>query len=433
MKREFLNRYWVVIRCYDAALDPLKNQCLSIARSLEQDAKALDVKADLERELRYTDIVVVLCTSITDAVLKDCAITADTRRVMLLFCVGEPDDTSWERVRARVDRDVAGSTAHRLKHNRLSRFVALFQPLLTRAIRLLDTPQNDHLANPFLARFLRRLRRWRILESRLDYNSRYKLAIAEFFLDLYLKPLIQAGVSHLFFESGSSIAFLGERFLLRLDEQWVQLESDVLHIETNNILCFMEFIEARGVRLELFPDGPPETKYGATFGRIGSVTPEKGPLSHKALEVMSEIKDHLNLYKKDGLIFGATSGIDLDPASERPGPHTGSFHNMLLKRAILESEAPQVIFLDQDKLPYDFKPDRCFAVCDDDFTWAHVCEKLPIALACAFESEERGEEALSMLKAAGFTNVLRSRSNEDPWCMIAANAPFAERSWQPEK
>ncbi len=428
MRKEYLNKYWVLLHCYDDRLQSLSQLCQRVTLEEGQDTATISsilASEDIREKFLHADILVGLCTRINSAVSRECKQFAQAGKIVLLCFVGRPPAADWADLKMSIEHGVPGASAWSVPGTDGRNFLGSYLTRLNRAARLLDAGQVDQATNPFISRFVRRLSRWQILEGRLDQNTKLKRAAADFFLDLYLEPLVKAGIRRLFFESGSSIAFLGERFLARLNEESVQLRTLKLKIETNNILCFMEFIEAKSVELKLFPDGPPETKYGATFGSLGSVLPERGPLSSKARDALDEVKSNFARYKEDGIILGATSGIDLRPRRAHPGPHVGSFQNMLLKRAILESGAPAVLFLDEDKLPCEFIPGRCFSVCDKSFTWNNVCDSVPLALVCAFSNEEKGRRVLPALARLGFAKVLRSRANETPWCMIAMNGPFA--------
>ena len=82
----------------------------------------------------------------------------------------------------------------------------------------------------------------------------------------------------------------------------------------------------------------------------------------------STLRDHFaEQYTDIGILLGAASGIDLMRGSDRAGPHVGSYHNMLFKRALLESGAPLAVFGDEDKLPRPALSGQYFLVCDDRF------------------------------------------------------------------
>jgi hypothetical protein len=100
---------------------------------------------------------------------------------------------------------------------------------------------------------------------------------------------------------------------------------------------------------------------------------------------------------------------------------------MLFKRALLESDAPIVFFLDEDKFRRPFDPRSCFRVCDTDFRWDYACLNVPLALVCAFRSEEGAKQIIPKLEYYGLEHIECSSRNEAPWPIIASNNVFWQR------
>ena len=85
--------------------------------------------------------------------------------------------------------------------------------------------------NRFFERFVDRLNKFDILSSRCSLEEPLKMAIANVFLDQYLARMIENGVRHFFFESGSSVALVAEAFIERLNtEKWLRDISDNIYI-----------------------------------------------------------------------------------------------------------------------------------------------------------------------------------------------------------
>jgi hypothetical protein len=297
---------------------------------------------------------------------------------------------------------------------------------LDRARDGLETTAYDRdRPNRFVRRFNNKISRWPVLDNRCEKNARLKETTAEFFWDCFWNLLNLAGVTRLFFESGSSISFLSESFARRLEEQW-KPGMMRFNVETNNILSCLELVLLEPVTVTLYPAGPAETKYGATFGDLRSVqTPaELGPIPPAVRQLVDEVRRHFVDNYAEGLIFHATSGIELSPNAEYQGPHVGSYPNMLFKRAILESGCPVVLFVDESKLPYPFISGRCFPICDGQFTWAEACQNKPLALACAFKNVASSSEVLPKLDRLGFRIFKKGRPGEVPWPLIVCNERF---------
>ncbi|TEU18886.1 MAG: DUF4062 domain-containing protein [Anaerolineales bacterium] len=179
--------------------------------------------------------------------------------------------------------------------------------------------------NPFFKRFVDRLNAFDVLSMRtISKVPHLKRAIADYFLDQYLGRMIESGVRNLFFESGSSIAFLSEAFIERLREDWMLEVYRDLNIQTNNILTHLDFVLSEYIRIEMYPYGPPEAKYGATFGPLTTIPRREPPtrprlLSKKAREVVGEIRARLTKrYKDHGVILMTASGIELSEESGFP-------------------------------------------------------------------------------------------------------------------
>ena len=310
---------------------------------------------------------------------------------------------------------------------------------LDRLVRELDKRKGSaraepevHVSNPFVRRFVQLEQQWQVLNARCEQNSPLKRSVAAFVLDLYFARLVGAGVTRWFLESGSSTAYLAES----LSTNWPRLASKLQEIETNNILAYLELVSSDSVRrFSLYPPGRPEGKYGATFESLRSLTPPVKPASmghpieREARFETDKIKRHFaENYGRNGIIFGATSGIDLDPKSAFQGPHVGSYFNMLFKRAILEAGreggVPVMILADESKMPYKFEPDKCFPICDSELPWKSVCEEVPLAIVCAFQSEKNKTGVISQLKEFGLTHEESEREGQTPWCTILSNDRF---------
>jgi hypothetical protein len=294
--------------------------------------------------------------------------------------------------------------------------------------------------------FVKRLDKFDILSLRIaDEVPDLKTAIARYFLDQYLGLLISSGTKTFFFESGSSIAFLSKEFIAYLhDEKWLQEVAGELRIHTNNIITYLDFGLSERVRVELYPYGPPEKKYGATFGALTSLTklpPSKvrEHLEHRnstprrsdgdysdrwQSEVESLATWFRSGYERNGVILMTASGLETDPQHPYHGPHVGSYYNMLFKRSILKSRCPVVMFLDEGKvLAKPFDDDRRFPVCDAIDSWQSACSEVPLALAVPCRSEQALLEVTRILVALGLT-FQEKRKEEGVHLLIASNDKF---------
>lgn len=426
-------------------LGQLRDACLQVTWQANHSARSAIspvTSVNVADEIRNTDVVVCLCRPPIDSVTRECALAAASQKPTLVFVFDPNPQGDLEALYEALRNAPEGSTVKHLKVDDPHVFATEYLMALHRiplprvelrspAVWPIPAIYTQH---RFFRRILHQIEQWPVVYERYGQNDRLKQSIANFFLELHLSEIVKGQVTKMFFESGSSIAILAEMFLDRMGEEWLRMSANI-EIETNNILAYIYYVLAQSSRVELYPAGPPEKTYGATFGTLERVDVpidncSAHPIKGTARVETDRIRDYFSeTYVTSGLILGATSGIDLSVTSEvigPIGPHCGSYKNMLFKRALMESGAPMILFLDQDKFWRPFIDKRCFAVCDRDFTWDYACRNKPLAIACAFWDEDRAWPAIEMLDSLGFTHVEPERRNERPWCFIATNDRFQE-------
>ncbi|MFN0169016.1 MAG: DUF4062 domain-containing protein [Bryobacteraceae bacterium] len=290
-------------------------------------------------------------------------------------------------------------------------------------------------SNPFFRRFAKRLNSFGKLSTRTSLEEPLKRGISRYFWRLFLPRIALTDMSRLFFESGSSIAYVSEDFIRLVGEaRWGRDLSKKLKIATNNILTFFDFalIEASSdlFNVSLEPKGPFEPSYGATFGELAEAVelpfptvPE--PLHPNARPYVDTVVANLKkFFDAPGMILMTASGVELDEASPFAGPHVGSYYNKLVKRALLEVKVPTVMFLDQAKFPYPFRPGECHSVCGPDAEWGTLRTDVPLAIASAFSSKDNRDMAADRLMSIGFESDEPSIEDEGTWPIIAGNREF---------
>ena len=302
--------------------------------------------------------------------------------------------------------------------------------------------------NPFFERLVKRLDSFLVLSRRTVTDRGQKELMSAFFWEAFLARLAVHDIKELFFESGSTIAYLSYDFIQRTKHPWVRkwIAKKDLVIKTNNILTYLDFILtdpfADPVECHLRPPAPADTYYGATFGRLTSLVkmwpPRRlRPLSDKAAKAVNRINDQLAL-GKNSLVLMTASGLD-NSNSEFKGPHVGSYYNMLIKRALLTNELPTVLVLEESKVFKKYSKGRCFAVCDrtGPLSWEEICRKKPLAILTCVKPE-KAEKTCKKLGKLGFNTQLAApgksakesssdQSGTRVRCILAANKLFAER------
>lgn len=179
------------------------------------------------------------------------------------------------------------------------------------------------------------------------------------------------------------------------------------------------------VQVELFPLGPPEHKYGATFGeqlRGLFAYPPPGPdaLDQKAHEAIIGLASGLGIGKgksesTNTLFLATTSALD----GKSLGPHVGDYHNMLFKRAILKAGHPVVFFADASKIESRFDKSKCFWVCGSEKgeSWPEICEEVPIACCLGFIDKKRRQQTIAKLSDLGLIYVAQSDERKTYNCV----------------
>jgi hypothetical protein len=266
--------------------------------------------------------------------------------------------------------------------------------------------------NRFFTKFAKRLSDVPKVTHRVQFQELLKTAIASAFWTHYLPRFTLRNVWNLYFESGSSIAYLSEAFIANAQSsQWIDISK--YKILTNNVLSFLDFtlmeIEPNGNTFDIGmqPHGRVDANYGATFGDLMKAVQLPPPAKPRGLHPTAAL--HLNrfvgrlkdFFAKSGAILMTASGIETNPDSEFYGPHVGSYYNQLVKRALLSVGCPTVLFLDENKLPYPFRVGICYPVCGPDFEWKTLVETIPLSIAIATHSNNL-DERLKLLDAMGF-------------------------------
>lgn len=247
--------------------------------------------------------------------------------------------------------------------------------------------------NKFLERELKRMREFSIVGKRVTIDKVSKETQARVFWETMSGPIRRYGYKNLFFESGSTLAYVSEHF-----ENFV-LKNDTevgsWCVWTNNVLTLLQLLLYTDVDIRRFPPSAPdpEDKYGAIFPCDWSLLHEKCPLEPRSLhqnevEAVDKMKNNLREFGEKTLFLATTSGWDLDhKLNNFRGPHVGSHSNMLFKRSLFTTERPVVIFLNAEKLGDPFEIGKCYSVFGPDLPLEKVLEDYPLALCVGYDQK----------------------------------------------
>jgi hypothetical protein len=294
--------------------------------------------------------------------------------------------------------------------------------------------------NSFIRRILESISRFDTLSRRCtDAHPKLKDAMAQHWWNSYKAPIGKAGIHNLFFESGSTIAYVAERFRDYLGTTRGGLDRPHWRIQTNNILVYLEYILSEHLNIELVPHGPPEEKYGATFGPLREevewLPPENAiALSQqdlRAAEAVERLAGDVLPRQTKTIILATASGLEEASHPQFPGPHVGTYYNKLVKRALLQSGHPVVLFLDESKIaPFGakgkFVVGKCHPICDPDWSWHKASHEAPVALCIGAGTKPAIDKIVEAFEAQQTWKAERPREYASGWAVIIKNRVFSE-------
>jgi hypothetical protein len=326
--RNKLTEYKVVVYATSPDVYEFQNFLSDLTWEAGHCARSLKGKSTIEvfdTAIHLGDLLVVLSADITDETLNACRCAVRNDKPFFAFIQDSDSTGRLDTLRHIAAHGTEGTFVNTMVNTRgltTDYLIGLNQlaRILDKKVTRIQAEADAYSLNPFVRKFAALSREWGVLNSRCEQNVAMKRLGAAFVLDLYFSRLMGAGVTRWFIESGSSTAFFAETLVANWSRHLSRCE-----IETNNILAFLEFACTDSVRFRLYPEGRPEGKYGATFGPLKSVPSPVKPLSMghpiegAARFETDKIKDHFAaLYSSNGLIFSATSGIEMDEHSAFP-------------------------------------------------------------------------------------------------------------------
>ncbi|MBS0167922.1 MAG: DUF4062 domain-containing protein [Nitrospira sp.] len=299
---------------------------------------------------------------------------------------------------------------------------------------------------PFLKPVLNELKGYKLLFNRVQEREELKRHLANFFWHYCFPGINKAKAYRLFFESGSTVAYLADSFLLQTTENksWTGYLPKV-QIMTNNILVYLQFLfTSPTLTAELRPQGKPDKKYGATYGIIDYLSsvdpPNDEPLDDDADSAAVSMAKHLTAPSISSvgsdessqkiLILAAASGVT--STGIHIGPHVGSYRNKILKRALLLTKSPIVFFIDESKvldIEKAFNEMKCFPLCGQQLPWDKICKSQPIAFCSCTSNAHNRLHVAESLHALGMTmSSPREPRGDYEGCLpfLVANSVFAQ-------
>lgn len=270
--------------------------------------------------------------------------------------------------------------------------------------------------NKFLVDIVTAIRSFNTLYQRTSTNIETKKRAAKFFAQRYHARMASDETKGIFFESGSSVAFIVEALP---ESMWRNIKfgkegEPNKHISTNNVLVYQMLWLIKGIPCTHFPWGLPEKTYGASFGPVGVLDPREptydgSHLNKRAREAINSLGEaSLALNPKNtSLIIAAASGLQLSdkhvlvgakdyeiPEALRVsvnncfGPHVGSYNNKVFKRYLYETHLPVMLVIDSEKIDSPIDVSKCHFIFDDELPWSKLIKDYPLALCIGCHTKE---------------------------------------------
>jgi hypothetical protein len=308
------------------------------------------------------------------------------------------------------------------------------------------------LKNPFTFSMVEKFNGFKPLDERCTQNIAGKETLSKCFREVFLDKIIHHKVS-LFFESGSTIAFLARelgRSKKFLKEVKKFKDEPCLNLYTNNILAYLELWLNNGLPITLNPRSTPGDKYGATYGSLEDDIDEDkcpdytgNPLDKYTQEAITKLKEANDSIPKNEqiLLLGAISGVQIsekhqihceedyciddlivEKVNQCFGFHVGSYKNKIFKRYLIETGYPLVVMFTSEKIDMPIDPTRCHFLFDNDYKWDDFLKDYPIAF-CVGCNQDELLDVEKRFKNFGF-NTIRYTDVKGNAAVLACNDIF---------
>lgn len=313
------------------------------------------------------------------------------QRGLVRYFRKEPGQESKYEPESRIAIDCINSINEAINSGRIKQDAGWIRARSRHAAQLRRIERNR-----FLKRILESLYEFSTLTKRIEAESDAKQCMAQLFWEVMYGRIRRRGYRDIFFESGSTLAYVSEAFEEKARKTGSDNES-AWQISTNNALTLLQLLLHANMTTIPLPPAPPEDYYGAMFGHALLEEPQTQPSKPRKLykcekEAVDSTVELLKKNVKKRLFLATASGLDLthDQPNFR-GPHVGSHPNMLFKRAIFETNQPVILFFTEEKTEHSFEAGKCFPVFGPDRRWTTVMREYPLAICVGYHKEGKSE------------------------------------------
>ena len=253
---------------------------------------------------------------------------------------------------------------------------------------------NDIHDNWFLNRILNKLQEFNWLREGVTRHKDEKDALGFVFWQQMEGKLKRKKIKDIFFESGSTLAFITKQFETNVlrhtdDYKW--------RVTTNNVVILQELLLHTDIEVAPLPPGRPTNQFGGMYTRELLKNPEPPPASPRRLykHENEAISDLVERFKRDSkvrlFLISASGWVLLCDNPQFRGINAETHPDMLFKRAVLKTGQPVVCFLTSDKIGSCFKTGAHFPIFGSDFEQDKILVQKPIAI-CISQINNGDEE-----------------------------------------
>ena len=302
--------------------------------------------------------------------------------------------------------------------------------------------------NWFLNRILNRLKEYNWLKKGVATEKEQKNMLGTIFWHHMEGRLKRHNYKDMFFESGSTLAFITKKFeeiVLRHpnDFEW--------KVSTNNVVILQELLLNEEIEVKPLPSGTPRSEFGGMYTHKILKNPEPAPKNPRSLYKIEEeaIDDLVKDFNKNSecclYLISASCWETFHDNKLFHGIHAELHADMLFKRAILKTGQPVVCFLTSNKIGKEYDSNKNFPIFGPDYEQQKELTKIPFALCLSYKKGSKKDfcasdkdneiiddnmehivKLIDFLKDIGFNENYVCQQNDDIEVRMIANKKFQE-------
>jgi hypothetical protein len=246
--------------------------------------------------------------------------------------------------------------------------------------------------NWFLNRILNRLKEYNWLKEGVTVEKEQKNILGAVFWRHMEGRLKRYSYNDMFFESGSTLAFITRQF-----EEVVLKHPDDLKwkVSTNNVVILQELLLNEEIEVKPLPSGTPRSEFGGMYTHKILKNPEPAPTKPRSIyetetDAIYDLVNSFNNNSNRCLYLISASCWEICCENEYfHGLHAELHADMLFKRAIFITGQPVVCFLTSNKVGDLYKRNKHFPIFGPDYELRKILQEIPFALCLSYKKESK--------------------------------------------